>query len=39
MIEIEGVWKEFAKGERRVLALQEISLEIAEREFVDGGGI
>jgi NitT/TauT family transport system ATP-binding protein len=34
MIEIEGVWKEFAKGERRVLALQEISLSVAEREFV-----
>lgn len=34
MIEIEGVWKEFAKGERRVLALQEISLNVAEREFV-----
>jgi NitT/TauT family transport system ATP-binding protein len=34
MIEIEDVWKEFAKGERRVLALQEISLSIAEREFV-----
>ena len=34
MIEIEGVSKEFAKGERRVLALQDISLKIAEREFV-----
>jgi NitT/TauT family transport system ATP-binding protein len=34
MIEIEGVWKEFAKGGRRVLALQEISLSVAEREFV-----
>jgi NitT/TauT family transport system ATP-binding protein len=34
MIEIEGVWKEFAKGERRVLALQDITLNIAEREFV-----
>jgi NitT/TauT family transport system ATP-binding protein len=34
MIEIEGVWKEFAKGERRVLALQDISLSVAEREFV-----
>ncbi|MFL6934640.1 MAG: ABC transporter ATP-binding protein [Xanthobacteraceae bacterium] len=34
MIEIEGLWKEFAKGERRVLALQDISLSVAEREFV-----
>ena len=34
MIEIEDVWKEFAKGERRVLALQDISLTVAEREFV-----
>ena len=38
MIEIEGVWKEFgagaAKGERRVLALQDITLAIGEREFV-----
>jgi NitT/TauT family transport system ATP-binding protein len=34
MIEIEGVWKEFAKGERRVLALEDIDLTIAEREFV-----
>jgi NitT/TauT family transport system ATP-binding protein len=34
MIEIDGVWKEFAKGERRVLALQDISLRVAEREFV-----
>jgi NitT/TauT family transport system ATP-binding protein len=34
MIEIEGVSKEFAKGERRVLALQNISLRVAEREFV-----
>ena len=34
MIEIDGVWKEFAKGERRVLALQDISLNVAEREFV-----
>jgi NitT/TauT family transport system ATP-binding protein len=34
MIEIEDVWKEFAKGERRVLALQDISLSIAEHEFV-----
>jgi NitT/TauT family transport system ATP-binding protein len=34
MIEIENVWKEFAKGERRVLALQDIDLHVAEREFV-----
>jgi NitT/TauT family transport system ATP-binding protein len=34
MIEIEGVWKEFAKGERRVLALEDITLSVAEREFV-----
>ena len=34
MIGIEGVWKEFAKGERRVLALEDISLSVAEREFV-----
>jgi NitT/TauT family transport system ATP-binding protein len=34
MIEIDNVWKEFAKGERRVLALQEIRLSVAEREFV-----
>jgi NitT/TauT family transport system ATP-binding protein len=34
MIEIEDVWKEFVKGERRVLALQDISFSIAEREFV-----
>jgi len=34
MIEIEGVWKEFAKGERRVLALEDINLRVAEREFV-----
>jgi NitT/TauT family transport system ATP-binding protein len=33
MIGIEGVWKEFAKGERRVLALQDVSLEVAEHEF------
>ncbi|OGA72017.1 MAG: ABC transporter ATP-binding protein [Betaproteobacteria bacterium RIFCSPLOWO2_12_FULL_65_14] len=33
MIEIAGVWKEFAKGERRVLALQDISLRIAPSEF------
>jgi len=34
MIEIRGVSKEFAKGGRRVLALQEIDLTVAEREFV-----
>ena len=34
MIELDGVWKEFAKGERRVLALEDISLKVAEREFV-----
>ena len=34
MIEIDGVSKEFVKGERRVLALQDISLRVAEREFV-----
>ncbi len=34
MIEIRGVWKEFAKGERRVMALQEIDLDVAQREFV-----
>jgi NitT/TauT family transport system ATP-binding protein len=28
------VWKEFAKGERRVLALQDIDLDVAQREFV-----
>jgi len=33
MIEIAGVWKEFAKGERRVLALQDIDLRVAPREF------
>ncbi len=33
MIGIAGVWKEFAKGERRVLALQDIDLQIAPREF------
>ena len=33
MIEIEGVTKEFAKDERRVLALQEIGLTVAAREF------
>jgi NitT/TauT family transport system ATP-binding protein len=34
MIEIAGVSKEFAKGERRVLALQDITLTVAEQEFV-----
>ena len=34
MIEIRGVWKEFAKGERRVMALQDIDLDVAQREFV-----
>ena len=34
MIELDDVWKEFAKGERRVLALEGISLNVAEREFV-----
>ena len=33
MIEIAGVWKEFAKGERRVLALQDIDLRVAPSEF------
>ena len=34
MIELEGVWKEFVKGERRVLAIEDFSLNVAEREFV-----
>ena len=34
MIELRGVHKEFAKGERRVLALQEIDLAVAQHEFV-----
>ena len=34
MIAIRGVHKEFAKGERRVVALQDIDLAVAEREFV-----
>ncbi len=33
MIEIAGVSKEFVKGERRVLALQDIDLQIAPQEF------
>jgi NitT/TauT family transport system ATP-binding protein len=34
MIEIASVCKEFAKGERRVLALQDITLSVTEQEFV-----
>ena len=34
MIEIRGVHKEFVKGERRVMALQDIDLDVAQREFV-----
>jgi NitT/TauT family transport system ATP-binding protein len=34
VIEIRGVHKEFVKGERRVLALQDIDLTVAQREFV-----
>lgn len=34
MIEIAGVWKEFAKGERGVRALEDINLRVGEREFV-----
>ncbi|HWV90329.1 MAG TPA: ABC transporter ATP-binding protein, partial [Burkholderiales bacterium] len=34
MIEICGVHKEFVKGERRVLALQDIDLTVAQHEFV-----
>jgi ABC-type nitrate/sulfonate/bicarbonate transport system ATPase subunit len=34
VIEIRGVRKEFAKGERRVVALEDIDLTVAEREFV-----
>jgi len=34
VIELRGVHKEFAKGERRVVALQDIDLTVAEREFV-----
>jgi ABC-type nitrate/sulfonate/bicarbonate transport system ATPase subunit len=34
MIEIRAVHKEFAKGERRVVALEQIDLTVAEREFV-----
>jgi len=34
MIEIEGVRKAFVKGERRVFAIEDFSLNVAEREFV-----
>jgi ABC-type nitrate/sulfonate/bicarbonate transport system ATPase subunit len=34
VIEIRGVHKEFVKGERRVLALQDIDLTVAKHEFV-----
>jgi NitT/TauT family transport system ATP-binding protein len=34
VIEIRGVHKEFVKGERRVLALQDIDLAVAQHEFV-----
>jgi NitT/TauT family transport system ATP-binding protein len=34
VIEIRGVHKEFVKGERRVLALEEIDLTVDQREFV-----
>jgi NitT/TauT family transport system ATP-binding protein len=34
MIQIDGVWKEFAKGERSVLALEDITLRVANGEFV-----
>ncbi len=34
MIAIRGVHKEFVKGERRVIALQDIDLDVAQREFV-----
>jgi NitT/TauT family transport system ATP-binding protein len=34
VIEIRGVHKEFAKGERRVVALHDIDVSVAEREFV-----
>ena len=34
MIEIRGVHKEFVKGDRRVLALQDIDLTVAQHEFV-----
>jgi NitT/TauT family transport system ATP-binding protein len=33
VIEVDGVSKEFAKGGRRLLALQDIGLRVAEREF------
>ena len=34
MIEVAGVCKEFAKNERRIVALQDIDMSVAEREFV-----
>jgi NitT/TauT family transport system ATP-binding protein len=34
LIEIDGVSKEFSSGERRVIALQDIDLTVAPREFV-----
>jgi len=34
VIDLRGVHKEFAKGERRVVALQGIDLAVAQREFV-----
>jgi NitT/TauT family transport system ATP-binding protein len=34
VIEVRGVHKEFVKGERRVLALQDIDLAVAQHEFV-----
>jgi len=34
VIEIRGVHKEFVKGERRVMALQDIDLDVAQHEFV-----
>jgi NitT/TauT family transport system ATP-binding protein len=34
MIEIDGVSKEFVKGERRVIAIEGIDLKVSEREFV-----
>ena len=34
MIEVAGVSKEFAKNDRRIVALQDIDMSVAEREFV-----
>jgi ABC-type nitrate/sulfonate/bicarbonate transport system ATPase subunit len=34
MIEVAGVSKEFAKNDRRIVALQDIDMAVAEREFV-----